>query len=185
LKHYVALKSFDRLPPFIDLAAHAFDKSVRKKDYLGFDYSFGSYRGQKKRLSFLFLRWPKFLDNPGCPRYTSTTVVSIVFSPFHRIPHSKIILRCAERAGYLYLAQVLIGSPAGDLIPTPAKIDHRTFYRLVHYFAKRTGGMIYENERAQPLTPKEYYKEHKKIIDHPFHLKLTSLDLKRFASNTF
>jgi hypothetical protein len=185
MKHYVGLKTLKGLPPFMELTTHAFDKSFRTKEHLGFDYMYGSYRGQKRKLSFLFLMWGKFLDNPGCPGYTSTTVVSIVFSPFHKIPHSRIILRRAEEAGYPFLAEILIGSPAGDLIRTPAMVDHRTFHRLVHHFAKRTGGIVYENDRTRPLTPNEYYKKHKMIIDHPFHLKLTKRDIKRYASNSF
>jgi len=185
MKHYVGLKNLRGLPPFMDLAEHAFDKSIRKKDRLGFNYMYGTYRGHKKTLSFMFLQWPKWEDNPHCPEYARSTVVSIVFSPFHRIPHNKIIARKAKAEGFPFLAQILVGSPAGALKPTPALVDHRTFHRLVGYFASRTGGIIYEDDRSVPLTPSEYYKKHKKIIDHPFHLKLMERDIKRYPSNSF
>ena len=176
MKHYICLKNWDNFPIYEDLVAYVFDESFRERSDLGFAYSFDK---RTKEPNFVMLRWPKFKENSSLPDYVFASVVSVVFSPFG-IPHSTLIMKRGKTIGYPKVCQVFTSARSA-----PALIDHRTFYRTVYYFAKNTDGLIFEGFPTKPLGAEEYYSKHKKIINYPFHLKLTNRDIKRFASNTF
>ena len=176
MKQYICLKDWGQFPAFGDLAAYVLDESFRERRDLGFEYSFNK---RTKEPNFMMLRWPKFKENPNLPGHVDTSVVHIVFSPFN-IPHSKLLRRKGRKIGYPKICQVSTSEHSA-----PALVDHRIFYRTVYYFARATGGLIFEGSKMKPLSAEEYYLEHKKIINYPFHLKLTKRDVTRIPSNSF
>jgi len=45
--------------------------------------------------------------------------------------------------------------------------------------------MVFENSKLKPITAEQYHRKHIKIIQYPFHLKLTKSDIVRVPSNTY
>ena len=79
---------------------------------------------------------------------------------------------------YKYCATIFIGNAKHQILRKVALIDLKIFHRAVYFFIKNLGGVVWNSNDKIILSPKDYYKQYKRMIDSKFSRKLNIKDLK-------